>query len=55
MKKVLKHVKNFIIVIITMLAFIVAVGEPDDFNNKILILKLVCVGWIWVVAYANND
>ena len=55
MKKVLKYIKNFIIVIITMLAFIVAVGEPDDFTNKILILKLVCVAWIWLVAYANND
>ena len=55
MKKVLKYIKNFIIVTITMLAFIIAVGEPEDFTNKILILKLACVGWIWLVAYANND
>ena len=55
MKKVLKYIKNFIIVIITMLAFIIAVGEPDDFTNKILILKLACVGWIWLVTYANNN
>ena len=55
MKKVLKYIKNFIIVIVTMLAFIIVVGEPDEFTNKILILKLVCVGWIWLVAYANND
>ena len=55
MKKVLKYMKNFIIVIITMLAFIIAVGEPDDFTNKILILKLACVGWIWLVTYANNN
>ena len=54
MKKVLKYIKNFIIVTITMLAFIIVVGEPDEFTNKILILKLVCVGWIWLVAYANN-
>ena len=54
MKKVLKYIKNFIIVTITMLAFIIAVGDPDDFTNKILILKLACVGWIWLVAYANN-
>ena len=54
MKKVLKYIKNFIIVTITMLAFIVAVGEPDDFTNKILILKLICVFWIGLVAYANN-
>lgn len=54
MKKVLKYIKNFILVTITMLAFIVVVGETDDLNNKILILKLVCVGWIWLVAYANN-
>ena len=55
MKKVLKYIKNFIIVTITILAFLVVVGEPDDFTNKILILKLVCVAWIWLVAYANND
>ena len=55
MKKVLKYIKNFIIVTITILAFLVVVGEPDDFTNKILILKLACVGWIWLVAYANND
>ena len=54
MKKVLKYIKNFIIVTITMLAFIIAVGEPDDFTNKILILKLICVFWIGLVAYANN-
>ena len=54
MKKVLKYIKNFIIVTITILAFLVVVGETDDFNIKILILKLVCVGWIWLVAYANN-
>ena len=55
MKKVLKYIKNFIIVTITMLAFIIAVGEPEDFTNKILILKLACVGWIWLVTYANNN
>ena len=55
MKKVLKYIKNFIIVTITILAFLVVVGEPDDFTNKILILKLVCVGWIWLVTYANNN
>ena len=55
MKKVLKYIKNIIIVIITMLAFIIAVGEPDNFTNKILILKLACVGWIWLVTYANNN
>ena len=55
MKKVLKYIKNFIIVTITILAFLVVVGETEDFNNKILILKLVCVGWIWLVAYANNN
>ena len=55
MKKVLKYIKNFIIVTITMLAFIIAVGEPDEFTNKILILKLACVFWIGLVAYANND
>ena len=55
MKKVLKYIKNFIIVTITILAFLVVVGEPDEFTNKILILKLACVGWIWLVAYANND
>ena len=55
MKKVLKYIKNFIIVTITILAFLVVVGEPDDFTNKILILKLACVGWIWLVAYAYND
>ena len=53
MKKVLKYIKNIIILIITMLAFIVAVGEPDDFTNKILILKLICVFWIGLVSYAN--
>ena len=54
MKKVLKYIKNFIIVTITILAFLVVVGETDDFTNKILILKLACVGWIWLVTYANN-
>ena len=55
MKKVLKYIKNIIIAIITMLALIIAVGEPDDFTNKILILKLACVSWIWLVTYANNN
>ena len=55
MKKVLKYIKNFIIVTITILAFLVVVGETDDFTNKILILKLACVGWIWLVTYANNN
>ena len=54
MKKVLKYIKNFIIVTITILAFLVVVGEPDEFTNKILILKLACFGWIWLVAYVNN-
>ena len=55
MKKVLKYIKNFIIVTITILAFLVVVGEPDEFTNKILILKLACFGWIWLVTYPNNN
>lgn len=55
MKKVLKYIKNIIIVIITMLAFIIVVGDPDEYTTKILILKLVCVLWIGLVAYANNN
>lgn len=54
MKKVLKYIKNFIIVIITMLAFIVVVGEPEEIPIKIVALKLLSLAWLWIVAKANN-
>ena len=54
MKKVLKYIKNFIIVTITMLAFIVVVGEPEEITIKIVALKFLSLGWLWLVAKANN-
>ena len=53
MKKVLKYIKNFIIVIITMLAFLVVVGDPEEITIKIVALKFLSLAWLWIVAKAN--
>lgn len=46
--------KKAIISIISILAFLCAISEIEEITIKILVLKFLSIGWLWLVAKANN-
>ena len=46
--------KKFIISIISIIAILYIIGEPKEITIKIIALKILSLGWLWLVAKANN-
>lgn len=46
--------KKAIITIISILAILYIIGEPEEITIKIVALKFLSLGWLWLVAKANN-
>lgn len=46
--------KKIIISIISILAILYILGEPEEITIKIVALKFLSLGWLWLVAKANN-
>lgn len=47
--------KKAIISIISILAFLYLIGEPEEITIEIVALKFLSLGWLWLVAKANNN
>lgn len=46
--------KKAIISIISILAFLYVIGETEEITIGIVALKFLSLGWLWLVAKANN-
>ena len=46
--------KKAIISIISILAFLYLIGEQEEITIGIVSLKFLLLGWLWLVAKANN-
>ena len=46
--------KKAIISIISILAFLYLIGEPEEITIRIVALKFLSLFWIWLVLKANN-
>lgn len=46
--------KKAIISIISILAFLYLIGEQEEITIGIVALKFLSLGWLWLVAKANN-
>lgn len=46
--------KKAIISIISILAFLYLIGEQEEITIVIVALKFLSLGWLWLVAKANN-
>ena len=46
--------KKAIISIISILAFLYLIGETEEITIGIVALKFLYLGWLWLVAKANN-
>lgn len=46
--------KKAIISIISILAFLYLIGEQEEITIAIVALKFLSLGWLWLVAKANN-
>ena len=46
--------KKFIILMISIIAFLYLIGEAEEISFITIILKGVSLMWLWVVAKANN-
>lgn len=46
--------KKVIISIISILAFLFLIGEPEEITIGIVALKFLSLGWLWLVEKANN-
>lgn len=46
--------KKAIISIISILAFLYIIGEPEEITIGIVALKFLSLGWLWLIAKANN-
>lgn len=53
--KILKFIKNVILILLLLIAFAIVISEPvNDLTLKIIILKLVSVTYIYLLAKANG-
>lgn len=53
--KILKFIKNTILISLLLIAFAIVISEPvDDLTLKIIILKAVSVTYIYLLAKANG-
>ena len=46
--------KKAIISIISILAILYILGEPEEITIKIVALKFLSLVWLWLIAKANN-
>lgn len=46
--------KKTILTIISILAFLYIIGETEEITIGIIALKFLSLGWLWLVAKANN-
>lgn len=46
--------KKIIISIISILAILYILGEQEEITIKIVLLKFLSLGWLWLVAKANS-
>ena len=46
--------KKAIISIISIIAIFIILGESDEITIKIIALKFLSMGWLWLIAKANN-
>lgn len=46
--------KKAILSIISILSFLYLIGEPEEINIKIVVLKFLSLTWLWLIAKANN-
>lgn len=46
--------KKAIITIISILAILYFLVEPEEITIKIVALKFLSLGWLWLIAKANN-
>ena len=46
--------KKVIISIISILSFLYLIGEQEEITIGIVALKFLSLGWLWLVAKANN-
>ena len=46
--------KKAIISIISIIAIFIILAEPDEITIKIIALKFLSMGWLWIIARANN-
>ena len=46
--------KKAIISIISIIATFIILGEPEEITIKIIALKFLSMGWLWIIARANN-
>lgn len=40
--------------IITIIAIFIVLGEPEEITIKIVALKFLSLGWIWLIVKTNN-
>ena len=46
--------KKVILTIISILAFLYLIGEPEEITIGIVALKFLSLAWLWIIAKANN-
>ena len=46
--------KKVIISIISILSFLYLIGEPEEITLGLVALKFLSLGWLWLIAKANN-
>ena len=46
--------KKVLINIISIIAIFIILGEPKEITIKIVALKFLSLGWLWLVAKSNN-
>ena len=46
--------KKILITIISIISFIILIGEVNKITISIILLKAVSLLWLWIVAKANN-
>ena len=46
--------KKVILTIISFIAFLYLIGEPEEITIGIVALKFFSLAWLWIIAKANN-
>ena len=46
--------KKIVINIISIIAIFIVLGDPEKITIKIVALKFLSLGWLWLVAKSNN-
>lgn len=46
--------KKVILTIISFIAFIILIGETEELTFGLVLLKVISLGWLWIIVKANN-